>query len=79
MKNRMICLVVGHRLEEIARLTDRGHMLGCTRCKDVFGYDSDVDIMLPWGIQMADMYRRLRYSKYQQALKKYDKWILKQR
>ena len=75
---KILCIIGKHQYEQIARPTDRGYMIGCKRCRKVWGMNTDVQIMLPWSLEMSDMYRRLHYSEYQNALKAYDKWKLEE-
>lgn len=76
---RILCFFGIHKYEEVAMLSEQGHLLGCPRCTKIWGYDHSVNIKLEWSFAMGAMYARHNPKKLEEACKKYDEWLKNRR
>ena len=59
MFKRIICAFKGHDYEILETILSSSK-LECTRCKQWFGYNHDVNILLPWTLNFEFMHRDLK-------------------
>jgi hypothetical protein len=54
---RLICAIFGHRFVLVRELTPHSRRIACTRCKQHFGMNDDARAVIPWDIELENMYR----------------------
>lgn len=54
--NFIKCCIFGHQYFVLRSLSASSDLLGCKRCKKLFGMNNDVIVMLPWDRELEKFY-----------------------
>lgn len=57
---RLICCLFDHDYYVVRRFSNTNRKVGCKRCNRRWGMNDSIRVLIPWDIELEEMYRSFR-------------------